>query len=366
MKKIGIVTLYGEFNYGNRLQNYAVQEILSNYGNVETIMNCYKRPKWKIIPFYIKVLLKFMIHPYVGIKNIMRKRNFKKFSQYIIRTKKYQNIKNVDKNLNDSYDYFFVGSDQVWNHQSEIEPFFLLDFADNDKKNSFSASISRDSIDEFAKENAKKAWMTFNAISVRENSSKKLIEELIGRNDVVELLDPTMLIKTQEWDKVIKKPKMMDKFCSKDEKYIFNYFLGNVSDDYKKEIDRIAKINNCKTINILNPNDPFFTCGPSEFIWLEKNAFLICTDSFHSSVFAILYKKPFIVFNRDDGQIGKNSMNSRIENLLCKFDEENRYFNGKITNEMLKFNNKKIEKILKEEQDKAILFLNNALNINSE
>ena len=176
MKKIGIVTLYGEFNYGNRLQNYAVQKLLSKYGNVETIMNCYKRPKWKIIPYYIKKLIKFFINPYNGIKAIIRKRNFKKFSQYITRTKKYQNIKKVNKKLNKSYDYFFTGSDQVWNHQYKIEPFFLLDFADNNKKNSISASISRENIEETAKINAKKSWMTYNAISVRENSSKKLIE----------------------------------------------------------------------------------------------------------------------------------------------------------------------------------------------
>ena len=74
--------------------------------------------------------------------------------------------------------------------------------------------------------------------------------------------------------------------------------------------------------------------GPSEFLYLEKNAFLICTDSFHSSVFAILYNVPFIIFNRENS---KNLMNSRIETLLDNFKIKNRIFDGdRITQDNLK------------------------------
>ena len=97
-------------------------------------------------------------------------------------------------------------------------------------------------------------------------------------------------------------------------RYILTYFLGNLSDSRKKEISRIANEYDCEIINLLDKKDPFYSCcGPSEFLYLEKNAFLICTDSFHSSVFAILYDRPFIVFNREDKL---QNMNSRIANLL--------------------------------------------------
>ena len=78
----------------------------------------------------------------------------------------------------------------------------------------------------------------------------------------------------------------------------------------------MKKENNCKIINLLNKNDPFYTCGPSEFLWLEKNAFLICTDAFHSCVFALVYNKPFVVL----GNL-KRGM-SRFESLLNMFGLE--------------------------------------------
>ena len=133
-----------------------------------------------------------------------------------------------------------------------------------------------------------------------------------------------MLLTPEEWDKVSNRPKQLDNI--KEEKYILNYFLGELSDSRRKEIERVANENNCHIINILDKNDPFYTCGPSEFLYLEKHAFLICTDSFHSSVFAILYNRPFIIFDRE--QKGIVNMNSRIETLINKFQLKNRKYNG--------------------------------------
>ena len=67
----------------------------------------------------------------------------------------------------------------------------------------------------------------------------------------------------------------------KNDKYILNYFLGELSEQRKNEIERIAKENDCEIINILDKNGPYYETGPSEFLYLEQNAFLICTDSFH-------------------------------------------------------------------------------------
>jgi len=65
MKKAGIITLFGEYNYGNRLQNYAVQETLRKMGlDVETI---------KYIPLNYKINLE---------KNEICKRRLKKFKKF--------------------------------------------------------------------------------------------------------------------------------------------------------------------------------------------------------------------------------------------------------------------------------------------
>ena len=169
-----------------------------------------------------------------------------------------------------------------------------------------------------------------------------------------------MLLSAAEWNKIAKKPKQIDKTKSK--KYILNYFLGELSDKRRKQIEQIAKENNCFIINILDKNSPCYTSGPSEFLWLEKNAFLVCTDSFHSSVFAILFNTPFIVFNREEKNV--DNMNSRIDTLLSKFKLEDRRYNGKkITKENLKHNYTEAYKILEKERKKSEEFLKKALDI---
>lgn len=93
----------------------------------------------------------------------------------------------------------------------------------------------------------------------------------------------------------------------------------------------------------------------------EKNAFLVCTDSFHSRVFSIIYDTPFVVFDRQ--QEGIVSMNSRLETLLSKFELENRKFNGKISEDLLKCDYSNAKKILEVEKEKSRSFLCNALDI---
>ena len=143
-----------------------------------------------------------------------------------------------------------------------------------------------------------------------------------------------------------------------------NYFLGDLSEERRKEIERIAKENNCEIINIMDKNDPLYVSGPSEFLWLEKHAFLICTDSFHSSVFALLYNRPFIVFDRK--QEGIENMNSRIDTLINKFNLKNRRYAGKITEDNLKHDYTEAYEILEKEREKSRKFLEKALDIDNK
>ena len=250
------------------------------------------------------------------------------------------------------------GSDQVWNPEfrrlSEID---LLKFAEPEQRIAFSASFGINEIPKESKEKTKRELEKFKAISVREDRGKEIIEELTDRKDVQVLVDPTMLLTAEEWDKVAKKPEQLET-----DKYILNYFLGNLSEKRRKEIERIAKDNNCKIINLLDKNGPFYQTGPSEFLYLEKNAFLICTDSFHSCVFAILYNRPFVVFDREDSN---KKMNSRLDTLLKKFELENRWYKDKIEEEQLQVNYEETYKILEQERKKAKEFLKKAIYENN-
>src|SRR5699024_6730560 len=100
--------------------------------------------------------------------------------------------------------------------------------------------------------------------------------------------------------------------------YLLTYFLGEISNNTKKRINKIAKKKKLKIINLASLQDvKYYTADPSEFIDFIDSAELFCTDSFHGAVFSILLKTPFIVFERK-GSLP--SMNSRIETLLSKFN----------------------------------------------
>lgn len=356
MKKIGIITIVDNNNYGNRVQNYAVQQILKSFNiyDVETIQNEPRLNKRTSKIEYLLRVIKTILKDVDNDRNkSLRKKLFFKFNE--------ENIKFSDKKFNvfrkyTEYDYFVVGSDQVWNPTfSRLRNFELLDFNTTAKKIAFSASFGISKLPNEYKDIIKKELVNFKKISVREDAGKEIIKNLDIGKDVEVLVDPTMLLTTEEWDKVAKKPEQL-----KTDKYILNYFLGELSGERKKEINRIASENQCEVINILDKNSLFYQTGPSEFLYLEKNAYLICTDSFHSSVFALLYNRPFVVFNREDKNM---SMNSRIETLINKFKLENREFSGKITNENLQHDYSNAYEILEKEKEKSLIFLKNALDI---
>ena len=350
--KIGILTIIDNNNYGNRLQNYAISFVLEKYGaSSETILNSsYLNEKKMFISRLIYNKLKRIFKK----TNVFcaRKRNFELFNYNInFSLKKVTAFSKITK-----YDFVISGSDQVWNPTfGRLRDVDLLCFVEPDKRVAFSASFGVNYIPENMKSKVERALKKFKAISVREDVGKKIVEDLTGRTDTEVLIDPTMLLTADDWDKVSKKPTML-----KTDKYILNYFLGNLSDDRRNEINRVAKNNNCEVINILDKESPFYECGPSEFLYLEKNAFLICTDSFHSSVFGILYNTPFFVFEREDN---KANMNSRLDTLLSKFKLENRRYDGEIIEKDLECNYTDAYKILDKERIKSMNFLKKALDI---
>ena len=344
----GIITIIDNNNIGNRLQNYALQEFLAKYGNVVTIKNIAQ------LNGKDKILLKFLKY-LINTRKIMNNRT-KIIEQFNSNIRFSENYITPYTKIYKKYDYFITGSDQVWNPTfGRLRDVDLLSFAKPEQRIAFSASFGISELPEKYKEKTRKELEKFKAISVREDRGKEIVEELTGRTDVEVLVDPTMLLTPEEWDKVSKKPEQLNF-----DKYILCYFLGELSEQRKKEIERVAKENDCKIINILDKKDPFYETGPSEFLYLEKNAFLICTDSFHSSVFAILYNRPFIVFDREDSLV---KMNSRLDTLLKKFKLEDRWYEGEIKKDQLKTDYTKAYEILEKEREKSMIFLKKALDI---
>ena len=357
MKRVGIITINGNKNYGNRLQNYALTKYISDLDcDVKTIWK-----KEKITKKIKKNIKKFIILSFPFLSK--SKANALKREKYFVKfTNTYINNYYIESNkvseLDTVFDYYAIGSDQVWNPDTVFNYFGMKIFNNKNTIFSYAPSLGLSQVsDEYTeqiKNNFTKEKIKY--LSVREDAGKSIIENATNRDDVQVLIDPTMLIEADDWKKLSKKPKNL-----KNEKFILCYFLGELSSERKNEIDRIAKEKDCEIINILDKKSPYYIAGPSEFLYLEENAQLICTDSFHSSVFAILFNRPFIIFERE--QKNWKDMNSRLDTLITKFNLKNRKFEGKITKENLDHDYTDAYKILEKEREKSKLFINAALEI---
>jgi len=194
-------------------------------------------------------------------------------------------------------------------------------------------------------------------ISVREFEGAKLIKDLTGK-EVATVLDPTMLLDTSEWEKVLEEPEVKPK-----KKYLLTYILGDVSLERRNFIERVAEKYNLEIVNLLDETQPeFYNTGVGEFLWFFKNAEVIFADSFHAGVFSILYEKPFYILNRA-GMKQKHNMNSRFDTLLSAFELQDRFLKEyDIEKVNFDVDYTKAGQILERRREESLNFLRNALN----
>ncbi len=315
--RVGIITLFDNENFGNRLQNYALQQILLGFfDKVVTIKN---KPEFKSLKQKITRSSFLAESPFINrLIGKKRKAKFLEFNKKYIKLNRKTYCFNRDYyalSLADKCDMYCAGSDQIWNPNLKRSGYFnFLGFSDNMRTFSYAASFGIDKIDEKYKKDISRGLMHINHISVREDAGAQIVKELCGRDAEV-LIDPTLMLGQEEWDKIAVKPQNLD-----GKKYALLYFLGKIPSDREKAIKKAAEEKGCVLINVLDKNSPFYEIGPSEFVYLIKNAEFICTDSFHASVFSFIYKKPLVIFPRADKNL---DMNSRIETLTRIFSLEN-------------------------------------------
>ena len=247
---------------------------------------------------------------------------------------------------------YLTGSDQVWNSYFwDFSKIYLLDFVkDNEKKIAYAASFGMDSIKEEYKEDFRKNLSEFKSILLREEKGQKIIKELINK-DVPVVLDPTLLLERNEWNKFGKKPENL-----KDGKYIFTYFLGEMTKERKKKIRKFAKRRNAKIIALNDITKKYYCCNPNEMVYLIENAEAILTDSFHACVLSIIFNKDFYIFERISK--GRN-MNSRIETLLKMLQ-----INKKTDDDLeldRNYNYKKINMLLDEKKKRCMEYIEKSL-----
>lgn len=350
---VGIITIIDRNNYGNRLQNYALNYYCNHYLKIST-QNLDNNPYFnnKKHLFYRKVkqsgkdLIKNLIRYDKTKKLSNREKNFLEFDKLIPYAKKRVDASSSLK----KYDYLIVGSDQVWNPSfHRLSDVDVLKKIPGHKKISYAASFGMNSIKN--QENILDGIANFKALSVREEKGKEILEEITGRKDIEVHIDPTLLLTREEWDKLIKKPSVLPK-----KKYILCFFLGNLSKERNEEIKRVAKEKNYDIIYLHDKKSPYYESGPKEFLYFIKNASLICTDSYHASIFSFLYNLPFVIFKRDQEEFP--DMSSRIDTFIKRFGLQNQKVNGKkITEENLHQDYSKAYQYLEEERKKSRIYL---------
>ena len=168
-----------------------------------------------------------------------------------------------------------------------------------------------------------------------------------------------MLLNEEEWSKIAKKPGNL-----KSNNFILTYFLDSINEKKKQEIANLACTNNLEVINLANiytyADLDSYVYGPSEFIYLIKNAKLVLTDSFHACVFSIIFNTTFYVFDREGDML---SMYYRLETLLGMLKLTKHKVNAiSEISDVFKCDYKKAQEILKLKKEKSFNFIKNALN----
>ncbi len=314
MKKVCIITMYGDWNYGNKLQNYALQEVLKKMDcDVISLKNKYQSTLYNKIKnkyYQFRQLKKYILLS-------QRKKSFKLFNKQFMNYTDYSVTYTLKPKKAKNFDYFVIGSDQIWNYgEGTISDIMFGMFAEKEKNISYAASFGVETIPEKYKNIYLRGLNNIGNISVREEAGKDIIKNLINKEAKV-VLDPTLLLDKNEWEKIERKVEFD---TNKD--YILTYFLGNLSEKKKEEISKVAKKENLNIISLNDINNKeFYKMGPREFLYLFHHAKLIFTDSFHACVFSLIYEKPFFVYERDENVA---SMNSRIDTLLEMTNEKDR------------------------------------------
>ncbi len=317
--KIKTITCHDVYNLGASLQAYALAEYLRKIGQeVEIIdykplylqhynLNKVNNPVYDK-PVLRELYLLMKLPERLKDRRSKRKKEFDKFRETFlpITNQTYCTNEELKRDVPEA-DIYFAGSDQIWNtlFKNGKDPAFYLDFAPSGSvRASYAASFATEDIVEEEKINVKRRLEKMDYISVREKSGIAIVNQL-GIKGAVQVLDPVFLLEQSKWIE-------MEKNSDFREPYLLVYdFEGN--EKIQGFVIKKAKEENLKIYSIL-PCDYCDRCfneeGPQMFISLIHYAEYIVSNSFHGTAFAIIFRKPFAVFDRSE------KINTRMHDLV--------------------------------------------------
>ena len=284
-----IIGLWFGTNYGSLATYYALHQAIKNMGySILMIDN-------PLAPLRESILDK--CHPITigrAIYNISEQKPLDKLYEF-----------------NNICEKFLVGSDQLWKPflSRPFKQIFFLDFVENNKKKisygtSFGAPYDGNEEERIiTKENLKR----FNKISVRDKLSVNISKKIFNLTNVIQVCDPSFICDFSEYEKLIKRSKI---------NINFEYILAYILDPTEEKGHRLEKLSIDKNITVLIILDEhqrtwernkksLFLRGMgkilvqpmvdlNDFMWLYNHSKAVFTDSFHGTIFSIIFKKPFV------------------------------------------------------------------------
>lgn len=383
--KIGCVIAYGENhnNFGTSLQGYATIKKIRDLGYTPEMIRYNKK-----LSVLDKLRLTILMVLCGGTKGKMRvvkerinKILHKQYAKNIdIRTKsvnryKEEKLKPFFKYYNGyeelregslNYDVVIVGSDQVWTPMGLYGKFFNLLFVDESvAKMSYASSFGVGQIPSIQTKQTKEYLERFDVLGVREIKGKEIVETLSNKKAVV-VADPTLLLTREEWEDEVENCTI-----NNSEPYIFCYLLGENSES-REAVRELQQETGYKIITIRHldeyvaSDEEFgdeapYDVSPNDFVKYIKEAQYVCTDSFHCTIFSILFHKKFSTFYRFN-PLSKNSRNSRIDSLLEVLGLQDRLYKGDISGALHReINYVQVDERLSKFREESLKFLRDSL-----
>lgn len=323
--KIGIVTFHCSYNFGSALQAFALKQYLVKKGHDVHIID-YRSKDFDAYRLFRCTGLKSVVVDFLLLPMNIRRRNaFQTFWRdcFNLTDRTYRGNAAEEELQHDmqAYDALICGSDQIWNldcTKGPDAPFFLSFAPDGSKRIAYAPSLAHAHFrpDHFTDNDRARIsqWLNkFDALSVREASVAGQFQQLTNMR-IEEVLDPTLLLDVQDY-RDVQSPLLPSGI--EGGKYIFAYTLWK-NNKMNQYIDALAKKYNLtivyysgKKIHYASPSINIRGIGPREFLSLIDQAYCVVSNSFHATVFSILYGKPFVTF-------GTEKSSSRMYTLLEK------------------------------------------------
>lgn len=372
--KVGLLTLRFHSNFGFLMQAYALQKAVKKLGHEPYHFYIKEEP----VPLFEKIVIFFKRLA----RNLFWGAKYQLFPYYPTNSDRMIKDKNTWNFINDNislspyipslktkyakkiplYDAYIVGSDQVWRKEftEDIRCYFFSFAPQGSKKMSYAASFGKNTISysNRIKRECKNLLKEFSYVTVREDDGIRMCKEYFDCDSTM-VVDPTLLLTSEDYSLLIKDPDtLLDK-----EPYVFTYIL-RPNKEKLDFINRFAKDRHLKVINIMPKvlekvgKKHLSECVyPSISTWLKgfSQAEFVITDSFHATVFSIIFHRQFYVVNDNYG--GK----TRIPSLLNSLGISGRY-SCDYNDIIISIEYDEVEKILKSRRKTSIEILSDFLN----